>query len=130
MAAFEHQQTLEDAERALRGGDLDEAESICRGLLKKNKKDLGAIQLRGHVAARRRDFPEALKQYQKCTQVKPGQAHFQYLVGNLTVRRVLITGHFDDACRTAKCEFHEGCLSHASVANDYGMQAGTPREAL
>ncbi len=96
MAFLERHLTVEHAERALRSGDLEQAESICRQLLKKNKKDLGALQLRGHIAARRRDFDEALKHYQKCLSVKPREAHFHYLVGKAYAQQ----GRYSEALRT------------------------------
>ena len=56
MTGFlEQHLTIEHATRLLRAGELDDAESICRQLLKRDKRHADAIQLRGAIAMRRRD---------------------------------------------------------------------------
>jgi tetratricopeptide (TPR) repeat protein len=83
MAFMEQHLTIEHAARLLRAGELDDAESICRHLLKRDKRSLDAIQLRGAIALMKRDYAEALKHYQRCLTIRPSEPHFQFLVGKV-----------------------------------------------
>ncbi len=83
MAFLEHHLTFEHAAQFLRAGDLDQAESICRNLLKRNGRDVDALQLRGAIAMKRRDHAEALKYYKKCLALRPREPQFLFLVGKV-----------------------------------------------
>ncbi len=76
-----------------RAGRLDEAEAICRQLVKRNKRDVNALQMLGTLATRRNDFGEALKHYRRCLALRPSEAHFHYLVGKIDA----LQGRFDQA---------------------------------
>ncbi len=96
MTGFlEQHLTIEHATRLLRAGELDDAESICRQLLKRDKRHADAIQLRGAIAIRRRDYPEALKHYQRCLVIRPREAHFHFLVG----KALALDGRYREALK-------------------------------
>ena len=83
MAFMEQHLTIEHAARLLRAGEVDDAESICRHLLKRDKRHVDAIQLRGSIALKRRDYVEALKHYQRCLAIRPNEPRFHFLVGKV-----------------------------------------------
>ncbi len=83
MAFMEQHLTIEHAMRLLRAGELNDAEAICRQLLKRNKRHIDAIQLRGSIALKKRDYAEALKHYQRCLAIRPNEPHFQFLLGKV-----------------------------------------------
>jgi tetratricopeptide (TPR) repeat protein len=83
MSQLPRQTTIAAAAAAYRAGQLDRAEAICRQLLKRNKKNVDALQLLGTIAARRYDHDEALKHYRKCVDARPREAHFHYLIGKI-----------------------------------------------
>ncbi len=47
MALFDHHATFEQAANAVQAGDLEQAEAICQQLLKRNSRDVNALQLQG-----------------------------------------------------------------------------------
>ena len=57
MAFMEQHLNIEHAMRLLRAGELDDAEAIARQLLKRDKRNVDAIQLRGAIALTKRDYP-------------------------------------------------------------------------
>jgi tetratricopeptide (TPR) repeat protein len=96
MAAFlEQHATFDQAASFFRAGDLEQAEAICRQLLKRNKRDADALQLRGTIALRRQDFTEAAKQYARCLTIKPREAHFHFLAGKVAT----LQGQYRQALR-------------------------------
>jgi tetratricopeptide (TPR) repeat protein len=83
MAFLEPHATFAQAASFFRAGDLEQAEAICRQLLKRNKRDADALQMRGTIALRRRDYAEAAKHYARCLAIKPKEPHFHFLVGRV-----------------------------------------------
>ena len=61
MAFMEQHLNIEHAMRLLRAGEFDDAEAIARQLLKRDKRNVDAIQLRGAIALKKCDYTEALK---------------------------------------------------------------------
>ena len=95
MAFHEQHLTIDHAATAMRAGDLAGAETICLNLLKKNKRDVDALQLRGTLALKRYDFDAALKFYKKCLAIRPREPAFQYLVGKVDA----MDGRFPEALK-------------------------------
>ena len=93
MSFLEQHLTIDQAARSMRAGDLDQAEAICRRLLKRNKRNLDAIELRGAIAVKRGSYAEALKDYRKCLSAKPREAHYHVVVGKIEA----LMSRFDDA---------------------------------
>jgi len=87
--------TFEQAASFVRAGDLEQAEAICKQLLKRNKRDADAYQLRGTIAMKRQDHAEAAKHYARCLTIKPREAHFHFLAGRVATLR----GQFVEALR-------------------------------
>ncbi len=83
MAFMEQHLTIEHATQLMRAGELADAESICRRLLKRNRRDIDAIQMRGEIALKKKDYAKALKHYQRCLTMRPSEPHFQFLVGKV-----------------------------------------------
>ena len=84
---------IDRATRAYRGGSLGEAEILCKQGLKRNKRDVTALQMLGTIAVRRGAFDEALGYYRRCAELRPQEAHYHYLVGKAQA----ISGRLDEA---------------------------------
>jgi tetratricopeptide (TPR) repeat protein len=95
MALFDQHVTFEQAASFFRAGDIEKAESICRQLLKRNKRDVNALQLRGSIAMSRRDYDEAARDFSRCLALRPREARFHYLAGKVAALR----GTYVDALR-------------------------------
>ena len=95
MAFLEQHLTIEHATRLMRAGELDDAESICRQLLKRDKRHVNAIQLRGAIALKKRAYADALKHYQRCLAIRPTEPHFQFLVGKV----LALDGRYPEALK-------------------------------
>jgi len=72
---------LAQAVRYLQTGRLEEAERIGRRLLKRNKKDPGALKLLGFIARERGEYDEAARQFKKCSDLAPGDAAVHLSLG-------------------------------------------------
>jgi tetratricopeptide (TPR) repeat protein len=79
--------TFEQAVSFVRAGDLEKAEEVCKQLLKRNKRDADAYQVRGSIAMKRQDYAEAAKHYARCLSIKPREAHYHFLAGRVAVLR-------------------------------------------
>jgi tetratricopeptide (TPR) repeat protein len=95
MAFLEQHGTFDQAASFYRAGDIEQAEAICRQLLKRNKRDADALQLRGAIALKRRDYAEASKHYARCLAIKPREAHFHFLAGRVAA----LGGRYGEAVR-------------------------------
>ena len=95
MAFLEQHLTIEHATRLLRAGELDDAESICRQLLKRDKRHVNAIQLRGAIALKKREYDEALKYCRRCLAIRPREPHFLFLVGKV----LALQGRYTEALK-------------------------------
>ncbi|MHC4304057.1 MAG: tetratricopeptide repeat-containing sulfotransferase family protein [Planctomycetota bacterium] len=95
MAFLGAHATFEQAASFYRAGDLEQAEAICKQLLKRNKRDADALQLRGAIALKRRDYAEASKHYARCVAIKPKEAHFHFLTGRVAA----LQGRYGEAVR-------------------------------
>jgi tetratricopeptide (TPR) repeat protein len=73
--------TLNDAQRCLKGGDLDQAEHICQRLLKADKRNVNALALLGTIAYRRGRYEQYVAYYRKCLAIHPKHADFHLNVG-------------------------------------------------
>jgi tetratricopeptide (TPR) repeat protein len=83
MAFLEPQATFERAASCYRAGRIEQAETICKQLLKRNKRDADALQLRGAIALRRQDYAGASKHYARCLAINPGEPHYHFLAGRV-----------------------------------------------
>jgi tetratricopeptide (TPR) repeat protein len=95
MAFPGSQATFEQAASYFRAGDLEQAEAICKQLLKRNKRDADALQLRGAIAVSRRDYDEAAKHYARCVTIMPREPQFHFLAGKLAA----LQGRYGEAVR-------------------------------
>ena len=95
MAFMEQHLNIEHAMRLLRAGELDDAEAIGRQLLKRDKRNVDAIQLRGAIALKKGDYTGALKHYQRCLSIRPREPHFQFLLGKV----LALDGRYADALK-------------------------------
>ena len=95
MTFLQQHLTIDHATRLLRAGELDDAESICRALLKRDKRHVDAIQLRGAIALKKRDYAGALKHYQRCLAIRPKEPHFHFLLGKV----LAIDGRYTEALK-------------------------------
>lgn len=83
------------AARAFEAGDLGLAESICGQLLKRNNRDVDAMQLRGAIALARQAYDEARSYYQKCLSLRPREPLFHLQAGKVDA----LQGRFEAAVR-------------------------------
>ncbi|MHC4217847.1 MAG: tetratricopeptide repeat-containing sulfotransferase family protein [Planctomycetota bacterium] len=72
---------LAQAVKFVQAGRLDEAERIGRRILKRNKKDRGAMKLLGFIAHERGEYDEAVRQFKKCSDLVPGDAAVHLSLG-------------------------------------------------
>jgi tetratricopeptide (TPR) repeat protein len=95
MAFLGPHATFEQAASFFRAGDVEQAEAICKQLLKRNKRDADALQLRGAIALKRRAYDEASKHYARCVAIKPREPHFHFLAGRVAA----LQGRYGEANR-------------------------------
>jgi tetratricopeptide (TPR) repeat protein len=95
MSGLDSHATYDQAASYYRAGDLEQAEAICRQLLKRNKRHADAVQLRGAIALKRRDYAEASKHYARCLSLKPKEPYFHFLVGRVAA----LQGRYAEAIR-------------------------------
>jgi len=81
MAIFDQHASFEKAAAAVQAGDLTQAEAICQQLLKRNKRDVNALQLRGQIALKRGDLDQAARHFARCVAIRPRDAEFHFLAG-------------------------------------------------
>jgi tetratricopeptide (TPR) repeat protein len=72
---------VNQARRCLQAGNLDEAERISRQLLKRNRKDVNALQLLGSIATTRGAYVDAAEYYRTCVRLNPTAAGLHFLYG-------------------------------------------------
>ena len=77
MAGFQEQVLQRQAQSHLQSGDLAAAETICHQLLKRNKRDVLALQILGAVAFQRGRFDEATGFLDRCVAMKPRDPDLQ-----------------------------------------------------
>jgi tetratricopeptide (TPR) repeat protein len=95
MAFLEKHATFDQAASFFRAGDIEQAEAICKQLLKRNKRDADALQLRGTIALKRRDYAEASKHYARCLAIKPREPRIHFLAGRVAA----LQGRYGEAVR-------------------------------
>ncbi|MHC4273966.1 MAG: tetratricopeptide repeat-containing sulfotransferase family protein [Planctomycetota bacterium] len=95
MAFLEQHATFDQAASFLRAGDLEQAEAICKQLLKRDKRDADALQLRGTISLKRRDYAGASKHYARCLAIKPREPRFHFLAGRVAA----LQGRYGEAVR-------------------------------
>lgn len=88
-------EAIASAVRLFEEGDLAGAESICREILRERKKDFEALRLRGAVALRRGEAHEALRDFEKCLSLRPGDPQLHFLAGKAEAAE----GRYDRALR-------------------------------
>ena len=71
---------VNQAQRCLQVGNLDEAERISQQLLKRNRRDANAVQLLGSIAMARGAYDKAAGHFRTCVRLKPAATgpHFLY----------------------------------------------------
>ncbi len=93
MARSQTPPDVSHAARCLQSGNLDEAERICRRLLKRNRKDVNAAQVLGSVALARGAYEDAADQYRACVRLSPHTAGLRFLYG----KACSMLGRYDEA---------------------------------
>ena len=93
MARSQTSPDASHAARCLQAGNLDEAERICRRLLKRNKKDVNAAQVLGSVALARGKYEDAAGQFRTCVRLSPRIAGLRFLYG----KACSMLGRYDEA---------------------------------
>jgi Flp pilus assembly protein TadD len=84
---------IDGARRCFSAGDLARADAICREILKRSKRNLDALELRGVIAVKRFELDEALKHFRQCLALRPGESRFHFLVGKVEAMQ----GRFSEA---------------------------------
>lgn len=84
---------VNQAQRCLQAGNLLEAERICRQLLKRDRKDVNAVQLLGSIAMARGAYDDAAGHFRTCVRLKPAAAGLHFLYGKASS----MLGHYDEA---------------------------------
>lgn len=69
------------AVKLFEAGDLDGVAAVCAEMLRRKKKDVEALRLRGSVALRRGEHAEALKDFRKALELRPRDAQLHFLAG-------------------------------------------------
>ncbi len=77
----------------MQAGNLDEAERICRQLLKRNRKDVNALQLLGSIAMTHGAYDDAAGHYGACVRLSPVAAGLHFLHG----KACSMLGRYDEA---------------------------------
>ncbi|MHC4082784.1 MAG: tetratricopeptide repeat-containing sulfotransferase family protein [Planctomycetota bacterium] len=95
MALFDQHASFEKAANAVQAGDFGQAEAICQQLLKRNKRDVNALQLRGQIALKRGDLDQAARHFARCVAIRPRDAEFHFLAGVVASQQ----GNYADAIR-------------------------------
>ncbi len=72
---------VDQAQRCLQVGNLDEAERISQQLLKRNRKDANAVQLLGSIAMARGAYDEAAGHFRTCVRLNPAATGLHFLYG-------------------------------------------------
>ena len=83
MAAPRPKPTIEQVRRSLAAGDLATAETVCRKLLRRSKRDVDVLKTLGGIAVMRLDLDQALRLYKQCLSIRPRDAEFYFLVGKV-----------------------------------------------
>jgi len=84
---------VNQARRCLQAGNLDEAERISRQLLKRNRKDVNALQLLGSIATTRGAYDDAVEHFRTCVRLNPAAAGLHFLYG----KACSMLGRYDEA---------------------------------
>ena len=87
---------LQKAQNDLRSGRLDDAERMCRELIKKYSKNADVIYLFGSVLYAKGHYKEACRQFSKCVRIKPGDLRYLAKLGNAQAA----LGEYDRAIAT------------------------------
>ncbi|MHC4776668.1 MAG: tetratricopeptide repeat protein, partial [Planctomycetota bacterium] len=93
MTAASEREALTQAGRHYRQGSLEEAERLCRQVLKRNRRAADAYQLLGLVEFKRADWDKAAFNYRKGLAIKPREPRFHYLLAKISTAR----GRFREA---------------------------------
>ncbi len=104
MATRKSPPKLATAQELLQRGLLDEAEVICRRLIKRDKKNAGALHMLGGIMGQRGRFDEAVDCFQRGLRIDG--------------RSVLLW------CALAKTRMYQGRLEEATAAYDEALRGG------
>jgi protein O-GlcNAc transferase len=87
--AHASQGQIQQALGLIHGGQLPQAEALCRQVLVREPKNFNALQLLGHVALQRRDYPAAAQCLTAALSIDPANAtvHSNLSVALLALRR-------------------------------------------
>ena len=109
MAAPRPKPTIEQVRRSLAAGDLATAETVCRKLLRRSKRDVDVLKTLGGIAVMRLDLDQALRLYKQCLSIRPRDAEFYFLVGKVQAMQ----NRFDQAIPRfdRALELHPGYVS-------------------
>jgi tetratricopeptide (TPR) repeat protein len=84
MSVFPNQQvTLARAREAIGAGRHGEARELCLQALRRNKRDLDALELLGIIELDLGVFDAALRHFESCAKLRPEEIKFEYLIGRV-----------------------------------------------
>lgn len=83
------------AGQCYKAGDLSQAQELCRGILKRDKRDADAIHLLGLIAFQNGALDKATSYYKKCIDLRPREPRFPYLLAKVSV----VQTRLDEALR-------------------------------
>lgn len=95
MAAYRNHSDIVKAGKCYKAGDLSQAQELCRGILKNNKRFVEAIHLLGLIAFQNGALDKAASNYKKCINLKPREPRFPYLLAKVYV----VQTRFNEALR-------------------------------
>jgi tetratricopeptide (TPR) repeat protein len=87
--------SIDQGRKCFSSGDLVRADAICQQLLRRNKRDVSALQLRARIALQRQQLDAAAKDVARCLAIRPREADFHYLAGVIASQQ----GDYDDGIR-------------------------------
>ncbi len=116
---------LQHALALIRGGQLSQAEAICRAVLARTPVEFNALQLLGHIALQRRDHAQAGQWLSAAVAVRPTSAavHSNLAVVLLALRR---PGEALDRCNSALAlqpDFPEALANRGHALSALGRHA-------
>ena len=95
MADRQTRAAIVRAGQCYRSGDQSQAQELCRGILKRDKRDADALHLLGLIAFQNGTLDKATSYYKKCVGLRPREPRFPYLMAKVSI----VQTRLDEALR-------------------------------